>query len=99
MLGKKKNQIQIHERLFKDVEQHIQNTSFESVSAFVHHVMADICSTGDFSLGGDIPKAEADLIKKRLEALGYIDPDGAKPLILVHGGLKDPVNLYISHTP
>jgi sulfate adenylyltransferase len=95
MLGKKKNEIRLHERLFEDVKLHIQGTSFESVSAFVHHVMADICSTGDFALGGDVPEAEAELIRKRLEALGYIEGNGSKPLIAVHGGLTEPVNRQV----
>ncbi|MBU0754390.1 MAG: hypothetical protein KJ645_04580, partial [Planctomycetes bacterium] len=96
MLRKDKNTIKLHERLFKDIARHIDASSFESVSAFVHHVMADICSTGDLALGGDIPKAEADLVRKRLEALGYLASENGKPLVAPHGGLTEPVNRQVS---
>ena len=70
---KKKNVIKIHDRLFADIGRHIDGSSFDSVSAFIHHVMADIVSTGEMALGGNVPEAEAELIRKRLEALGYIE--------------------------
>ncbi|MFH1999903.1 MAG: adenylyl-sulfate kinase [Planctomycetota bacterium] len=97
MKKKEKTSINLHERLFRDVKMHIYGSSFESVSAFIHHVMADICSTGDMSLGGDIPTSEADLIRKRLEALGYIEAKGSKILVPVHGGLQEPVNRQVSY--
>lgn len=96
MLKKKeKTTIKLHERLFNDVKMHIHGSSFESVSAFTHHVLADICSTGEMALGGDIPAQEAELIRKRLEALGYIEASGGKILVPVHGGLQEPVNCQV----
>ena len=95
MRSSKKNLITLHERLFRDIAHHIEETSFNSVSAFVHHVMADIVSTGDFAKGGDISAEEAELVRKRLEVLGYIEATEAAPLIQVHGGLKEPVNRQV----
>lgn len=89
------HEVRIHERLFEDIKRQISGTSFESVSAFIHHVMADIVSTGDLSLGGEIPESEALLIRKRLEALGYIDSGKDGPLVPVHGGLSEPINCQV----
>jgi len=95
MRSGKKNKILLHERLFRDIDNHIDGSSFNSVSAFIHHVMADIVSTGELSLGGDIPAEEAELIRKRLEVLGYIEAKDSAPLIPVHGGLKEPVDMQV----
>ena len=95
MKSGEKNNIKVHDRLFRDIQHHIHGTSFESVSAFIHHVMADIVSTGDLALGGDIPREEAELVRRRLEALGYIDSSHESPEIPVHGGVMEPINRMV----
>ncbi len=95
MKASKEKKIKLHNRLYEDIGHHIEGTSFESVAGFVQHVMADIVSTGELSLGGDIPKSEADLVRRRLEVLGYLEAKAKGPLVPVHGGLKEPTNRQV----
>ena len=57
--------------MHKDLQKLIKNTNFVSVSEFVKHLLHDIISTGDIGKESHLTPREVEMVRKRLQALGY----------------------------
>lgn len=75
--GKKKKgpvTLKIPADLFANLEKLIANTGFRSVTEFAVFVLRDVASGGALKQDSHgLSKNEIDLVRKRLQALGYIE--------------------------
>lgn len=60
--------VSIPTQLFKKIEKHIESTGFPSVSSYVAFLLRMVIS----EKGNSKADYEAEIIKKRLQELGYI---------------------------
>jgi hypothetical protein len=63
--------IKIPEELYKNLQKTIENTGFSCVTDFVIFTMREIASLGHVK-SNNIPFDEAEAVKEKLKALGYI---------------------------
>ncbi|MGA1875635.1 MAG: ribbon-helix-helix domain-containing protein [bacterium] len=64
--------VKIPRPLYERLKEIIQGTGFSSVNEFIIYVMRDIASAGKLEGGVGLSQREAELIHKRLVALGYL---------------------------
>ena len=64
-------EIRIPTQLYKQVEQRIKGTEFDSVSSYVAFVLRELLSDEEPEHG--LSPEEEEMVKDRLKALGYID--------------------------
>ncbi len=70
MVHEKSMNISIPPSLYKQIEERIEDTGFESVSAYVTYVLRELLSEDEKET---FTKEEEERVKERLRSLGYID--------------------------
>ncbi len=66
--------LKLPEELFKNLGKLIDGTGFRSVTEFAIHVLRDVASGGKLRESSPgLTDREVDAVRKRLQALGYIE--------------------------
>jgi len=69
--GKDEVTIKIPRELYKNLQKIIENTGFSCVTDFITFTMREVASMGHVK-SNNIPFDEAEAVKEKLKALGYI---------------------------
>ncbi len=71
---KKPVTLKIPAELFENLGKLIENTGFRSVTEFAVHVLRDVAAGGKLSeTAPGLTNREVEAVRKRLQALGYIE--------------------------
>ncbi len=66
--------LKIPQELFQNLSKLIEGTGFRSVTEFAIHVLRDVASGGAIrETSPGLSSREVDAVRKRLQALGYIE--------------------------
>ena len=65
--------LKIPRPLYERISHVIEGTGFRSMTEFCVYVLRDVVAAHDLSERGELTAQEADLVRKRLHALGYLE--------------------------
>ena len=69
---KEKVTIKIPKELYHKLQSMIDGTGFSSVTEFIVYVMRTLASTGKLKEEDQLPEDEVNIIRNRLQRLGYL---------------------------
>ena len=64
--------IKIPRELYERLQEMIKDTGFSSVTEFIVYVMRTLASTGKLKEEDQLPEDEVNIIRNRLQRLGYL---------------------------